>query len=140
MLTTITNALRYFLIAMAALSLIVGGIGIMNIMFISVSERTREIGLRKAVGATNRNIIWQFLFESVMLTLIGGTIGLVGGIVVSYLVALLVQNLGYDYQFIITWSSILLAISVSTLVGLIFGLYPARKASQLEPVEALSYE
>ena len=140
MLTTATNALRYFLIAMAAISLIVGGIGIMNIMLISVNERTREIGLRKAVGATNSNIISQFLLEAVTLTLIGGIIGIIWGTLVSGLVALVVRRLGYDYQFIITWQSILLAVSVSSLVGLIFGIYPARKAARLEPVEALSYE
>ncbi len=136
MITTITNALRYFLIAMAAISLIVGGIGIMNIMLISVNERTREIGLRKAVGANNNNIISQFILEAISLTLIGGTIGVVFGIFLSWLIYLVV----YNYQLVITFSSILLALSVSTLIGLIFGIYPARKASRLEPVEALSYE
>lgn len=140
MIITITDALKYFLIAMAAISLIVGGIGIMNIMLISVNERTREIGLRKAVGANTRNIIWQFLIEASALTLIGGLIGIILGITGSWFVSLIVRRLGYDYQFIISLSSILLAVSVSTLVGLIFGLYPARQASRLKPVEALSYE
>jgi len=140
MITTVTNALRYFLIAMAAISLLVGGIGIMNIMLISVNERTREIGLRKAVGANNSNIIAQFLSEAVSLTLIGGTIGVIFGILLSWLVSLVVNSLGYHYQFVVTPSSIILALSVSTLIGLIFGIYPARKASRLEPVEALSYE
>ena len=140
MVTTVTDALKYFLIAMAAISLLVGGIGIMNIMLVSVTERTREIGLRKAVGATNLNIVSQFLLEAVTLTLLGGLIGIVFGIFLSFIISLVVQGLGYNYKFIVTWSSILLAVSVSTLVGLIFGIYPAKKASQLEPVEALSYE
>jgi putative ABC transport system permease protein len=140
MVTTVTDALKYFLIAMAAISLLVGGIGIMNIMLVSVTERTREIGLRKAVGATNLNIISQFLLEAVTLTLFGGLIGIIFGVFISFLVSLIVKGLGYDYEFIVTFSSIILAVSVSTLVGLVFGIYPARKASQLEPVEALSYE
>lgn len=140
MLTTITDALKFFLIAMAAISLIVGGIGIMNIMLISVNERTREIGLRKAVGATNGNIIWQFLFEAVILTLIGGAIGIICGAVVAFIVYLVITNLGYHYSFIITPSSIVAALIVSVLIGLVFGIYPARRASRLEPVEALSYE
>ena len=140
MIITITNALKYFLIAMAAISLLVGGIGIMNIMLISVNERTREIGLRKAVGANTRDIIWQFLIEAMSLTLIGGAVGTILGAIGSWLISLVVRDLGYDYEFIISVSSVLLALSVSTLVGLIFGLYPARQASRLEPVEALSYE
>ncbi len=140
MIITITNALKYFLIAMAAISLIVGGIGIMNIMLISVNERTKEIGLRKAVGANNRHIIWQFLIESMTLTLIGGAAGTMLGTIGSWIISLVVNNLGYNYQFIVSVSSVLLALSVSTLIGLIFGLYPARQASRLEPVEALSYE
>jgi putative ABC transport system permease protein len=140
MITGITDALRFFLVAMAAMSLVVGGIGIMNIMLISVNERTREIGLRKAIGATNKNIISQFLMEAVTLTMVGGIIGIIFGVILSGLAALIVNKLGYNYSFIITFSSILLALSVSTLTGLIFGLYPAYKASKLEPVEALSYE
>ena len=140
MVTTITDALKYFLAAMAAMSLIVGGIGIMNIMLISVTERTREIGLRKAVGANNSNILNQFLLEAITVTMLGGTIGVIGGAALSFLVAEGAQYLGYDWAFRVSLFSIFLAISVSTIVGVVFGIYPARKASKLEPTEALRYE
>jgi ABC-type antimicrobial peptide transport system permease subunit len=140
MLTNITNALRFFLAAMASLSLIVGGVGIMNIMLVRVSSRTREIGLRKAVGATHRDIMFQFLVESSSITVSGGLIGIIIGELVSLLIAVIAGALGYDWQFSISIWSILLAFSVSIAVGLIFGLYPARKASRLSPIEALRYE
>ncbi len=140
MITTVTDALKYFLAAMAALSLIVGGIGIMNIMLVSVSERTREIGLRKAIGASSANIMSQFLMEAVTVTLLGGLIGIIGGSIISYLIAVGAHLLGYEWAFIVSPLSILLAVSVSMAVGLVFGLYPARKASQLDPIEALRYE
>jgi len=139
-ITTITDALKYFLAAMAAMSLIVGGIGIMNIMLISVTERTREIGLRKAVGANNSNILNQFLLEAITVTIIGGIIGVIGGVALSFLIAKGAQFLGYDWAFKVSLLSIFLAISVSTIVGVVFGIYPARKASKLEPTEALRYE
>ncbi len=139
-ITTVTNALSYFLAAMAALSLIVGGIGIMNIMLVSVTERTHEIGLRKAVGANNFNIMSQFLMEAVTVTLLGGIVGIIGGAIVSFLIAMGANFLGYDWAFVVSLLSIILAVGVSMLVGLVFGLYPARKASKLEPVEALRYE
>ena len=139
-ITTVTDALKYFLAAMAALSLLVGGIGIMNIMLVAVSERTREIGLRKAVGANNYNIMIQFLIESITVTFIGGAFGVAGGIMISYLIALAANYLGYDWAFIVSLMSIALAIGVSAFIGLVFGLFPARKASRLEPVEALRYE
>jgi len=139
-ISTITDAMKLFLTAMAALSLVVGGVGIMNIMLVTVTERTREIGLRKAIGANNANILNQFLIEAIVVTTIGGIIGIVGGILVSYLIAVVAQKLGYDWEFVVTLSSIILSISVSAIVGLVFGLYPARKASSLEPVEALRHE
>ena len=140
MITTITNALRYFLAAMAALSLIVGGIGIMNIMLVSVTERTREIGLRKAVGANTSSIMLQFLVEAITITSVGGVVGIVLGTIISLLISVGANVLNYDWEFIISPMSVILAILVSTSVGLIFGLYPARKASGLDPVEALRYE
>jgi putative ABC transport system permease protein len=140
MLSTITDALRLFLAAMAGISLVVGGIGILNIMMATVGERTREIGLRKAVGATNSAIRSQFLLEAGFLTAFGGIVGIVIGIIVSYLIALLMNNLGYDWAFVISVSSVILAVGVSVLTGVIFGLYPAFKASRLDPIEALRYE
>ena len=139
-LGSITNALRYFLAAMAALSLVVGGIGIMNIMLIRVAQRTKEIGLRKAVGASNSDIRWQFLVESINITLIGGLAGVLIGCLVSWLIAVVAQSLGYDWVFSVSWLAIALAVGVSMAIGLLFGLYPARKAARLSPIEALSYE
>jgi len=139
-ITTITNALRYFLAAMAALSLLVGGIGIMNIMLVSVKERTKEIGLRKALGATGRQVRFQFLLEAVALTLFGGTIGLISGAFISLLISLVIKYLGYDWDFVISLFSIILALGISTLIGIIFGYYPAKQASLLDPIEALRYE
>jgi putative ABC transport system permease protein len=139
-LSTITNALRLFLAAMAAISLIVGGIGILNIMLATVAERTREIGLRKAVGATNGAVARQFLLEAGALTFLGGIIGIIIGVIISYLISVLMNYLGYDWQFLISIWSILLAIGVSILTGVIFGLYPALKASRLNPIDALRYE
>ncbi len=139
-LTTITDALSLFLTAMAAIALVVGGIGILNIMLATVAERTREVGLRKAVGATNRAIRNQFLFEAGTLTLIGGLAGIVSGVVVAYLVSLLMRFLGYDWAFVISLQSVVLAVGVSILTGVVFGLYPAFKAAKLNPIDALRYE
>jgi len=139
-LTTITNALKFFLAGIAAISLLVGGVGIMNIMLVSVNERTREIGLRKAVGATTNNVQRQFLVESAVLTLIGGIVGVIFGAGISGLIALIANYLGYNWSFIVTIPSILLGVGVSGFVGILFGWYPAKKASSLEPVEALHYE
>ncbi len=139
-LTGVTDALRLFLVAMAALSLIVGGIGIMNIMLVTVAERTREIGLRKAVGATNSNVRNQFLLESGTVTLLGGLFGIILGVVVSYLIAVGARYAGYDWAFVISPVSVGLAVGVSILTGVVFGLYPAFKAAKLNPIDALRYE
>jgi ABC-type antimicrobial peptide transport system permease subunit len=139
-LSTITDALRLFLTSMAAIALLVGGIGILNIMLATVAERTREIGLRKALGATNGAIMRQFLLEAGTLTFIGGVLGIVFGIIISFLISLLMRYLGYDWAFVVSFGSVALAIGVSILTGVIFGLYPALKASRLNPIEALRYE
>lgn len=139
-LTSITDALRMFLGLMAAISLIVGGIGIMNIMLVTVSERTREIGLRKAIGATPKQIRNQFLIEAVLLTGVGGILGILVGIFISYLIALGARYAGYDWTFVISPVAIIVAVLVSSITGIVFGLFPALKASKLNPIDALRYE
>jgi len=137
----ITTALTYFLAAVAAISLLVGGIGIMNIMLVSVTERTREIGLRKAVGATTQNILLQFLFESVLLTMVGGFIGIFLGTTISFAASLVLAKLvGFGFEFVFPVGGAILGIGVSTLIGLVFGVYPARQAAKKSPIEALRYE
>jgi len=137
---TVTDALKFFLAAMAAISLVVGGIGIMNIMLVNVSERTNEIGLRKAIGAKNNNVLVQFLIESTIITLFGGIIGIIFGILVSLLVSVIAQALDYNWGFHVSILSIIVGILVSSSIGIIFGLYPAKRASRLDPIEALRYE
>lgn len=140
MLTQITNAVRYFLASIAAMALVVGGIGIMNIMLVVINERVKEIGLRKAVGATKRDISLQFILETIVISLSGGLIGIVGGVTLSALVAFIAQALGYSWDLVISPASLILATSISFAIGIIFGLYPARKAARLSPIEALRYE
>jgi putative ABC transport system permease protein len=132
----ITGVLTIFLGVIAGISLLVGGIGIMNIMLVSVTERTREIGLRKAVGAKRRDILAQFLVEAVMLSLVGGLIGLIVGAVGAQLIAYYSNSL----QPTVAWDSVVLAITFSAAVGLFFGIYPATRAAGLNPIDALRYE
>lgn len=140
-ITNITNVLKYFLAGIAAISLLVGGIGIMNIMLISVNQRIREVGLRKAVGARNRHIITQFLLESVFITFIGGVLGVLVGALISLSAFGVIRVLGYEtWDFFLPLSSILLATIVSIAIGIIFGMYPANKAAKISPMEALRYE
>lgn len=139
-ITNITNIIKYFLALVAAISLVVGGIGIMNIMLIAVNERIREVGLRKALGARNTHIIWQFLIETVTITLIGGIIGIILGILIAYVISVVINLLGYEWTFVINVSSIVMGIGVSIFVGLVFGIYPSKRASSISPMEALRYE
>jgi putative ABC transport system permease protein len=133
---SVLSALTAFLAAIAAISLLVGGIGIMNIMLVSVTERTREIGLRKAVGARRRDILLQFLVESVVLSVTGGA----AGIVLGGLGAQLIGALASDLNPSLTAEAVLLATGFSVLVGLFFGIYPASRAAALNPIDALRYE
>jgi len=138
---TILGALTAFLSSVVAISLVVGGIGVMNIMLVSVTERTREIGLRKALGATEENIRTQFLIEAIVLTGMGGVIGIILGAGLSILASFgLSQALATDWEFTFPIYAAVLGLGVSAGVGLIFGLYPASKASKKSPMEALRYE
>jgi putative ABC transport system permease protein len=138
--SNITGILTIFLGGIAAISLLVGGIGIMNIMLVSVTERTREIGLRKALGARRRDIVIQFLTESSMLSLIGGIIGIMLGWLISFIVGRVAVANGTNFAPVVSMNSIALATIFSAAVGLFFGIYPANRAASLEPVEALRYE
>lgn len=137
---SITGILTIFLGGIAGISLLVGGIGIMNIMLVSVTERTREIGLRKALGARKRDILTQFLTESSLLSLIGGIIGIGLGWFISFMVGRIAEASGTAFTPIVGVDAILLATIFSAAVGLFFGIYPANRAASLEPVEALRYE
>jgi ABC-type antimicrobial peptide transport system permease subunit len=139
-LTQITDALKIFLTSIAAISLLVGGIGIMNIMLAAVQERTKEIGLRKALGARRSHITIQFLVETMFITLLGGLIGIALGVSVAALIAFIVGKLGYAWDFVVSPFSIVLSVSVSAIIGFVFGIIPARRASKLDPIEALRYE
>ncbi len=131
----ITGTLTALLSGIAAISLIVGGIGIMNIMLVTVTERTREIGLRKALGAKKKTIILQFLIEAIILTFAGGILGTVMGALVSFIISKVI-----NLPFTLALHSVALALGVSGIIGIIFGWYPARKAANLQPIEALRYE
>ena len=119
--------------AIAAISLVVGGIGIMNIMYVTVTERTREIGIRRAIGARKIDILAHFLVESVILALFGGVMGLI----LAYLIVLAIQTLFPAY---INIQSVLLALGVSSFIGILFGVFPAKKAADLSPIDAIRYE
>jgi len=134
-LNTITGLLTAMLAGIAGISLVVGGIGIMNIMLVTVTERTKEIGLLKAIGAKKKDILKQFLIEAVLLTMVGGVVGILVGGTLSYWASKLI-----NIPFVLSFSSIILAVGVSSFVGIIFGLYPANRAAKLNPIDALRYE
>ncbi len=136
----ITDILKILLISIAAISLLVGGIGIMNIMYVSVTERVKEIGLRKSLGARKNDILNQFLLEAIVLTMIGGALGAFLGLSLSWLAIRIINSFQSGWSFAVSWGSVALSIGVSAGIGLIFGYFPARKAAKLHPIEALRFE
>jgi len=139
-LNTIFNGITILLIAIAAISLIVGGVGIMNIMYVVVTERTAEIGLKKALGANNGDILSEFLTESVLVTVLGGVLGIALGALLGWAVALIAQAAGLAWSYSVPLYAIVIAVSVSAAIGIGFGVLPARSAAKLDPIEALRYE
>ena len=140
MLSTVVKGLTFLLVALVCVSLLVGGVGIMNIMYVTVTERTFEIGLRKSIGATSRDILWQFLAEAVLLTLGGGVVGIILGAILALAIYLIAIYYNFVWVYSIPISSIILALGFSAAVGLFFGLYPAKKAAALNPIDALRRE
>ena len=135
-LSGVLNIVVLILSLIAGISLVVGGVGIMNIMYVTVTERTREIGLRKALGARRRDILTQFLSESVVLSLAGGIIGIVTGLAIYAIASAFIEQM----PFVLNITAILISFGVCTIVGIFFGWYPARKAANLDPIQALRYE
>lgn len=140
MLDKVFNVIDYLLLALTSISLIVGGVGIMNVMYVAVTERTFEIGLRKSIGARKSDILQQFLFEAVFLTLLGGIVGVGLGFLISKFAEQIALNFGFALEFPVTVKAVSVGFGFSAVTGLIFGIYPARKASQLSPMEALRKE
>jgi len=139
-LGSVVNGITFLLVALVCISLIVGGVGIMNIMYVSVTERTFEIGLRKAVGAKKKDVLWQFLSEAILLTLLGGLFGIILGILLAFLIYIVATANNFKWVFSVPFSSILLSLGFSAFIGLLFGVYPAKKAADLDPIEALRKE
>lgn len=137
---TVTFGMTLLILAIAGISLVVGGVGIMNIMYLSVVERTREIGLRKAIGAKNSTVQTQFLLEAILITALGGVMGIVLGSVIIIIIDIVSQLQGFDFDMTITVDAVLIGFASAITFGILFGLYPARKASELSPVDALRYE
>lgn len=137
---TIFSGITYLLIAIAAISLIVGGVGIMNIMYVVVTERTSEIGLKKALGAKNSDILNEFLIESVLVTVIGGVAGILFGSFLGWIVSVIANAANLDWTFAVPFYAIAIGFGVSALIGISFGVLPARSASKMDPIEALRHE
>jgi len=136
----ILQGITFLLIAIASISLMVGGVGVMNIMYVIVTERIGEIGLKKALGARNKDILYEFLFEAVILTIIGGVFGIIGGVFLSFIVSKIAQNFNLDWKFIVPLWGVILSVSISAIIGIIFGVFPAKNAAKLNPIEALNKE
>lgn len=139
-LDKVFNVVDYLLLALTSISLVVGGVGIMNVMYVAVTERTFEIGLRKSIGAKKTDILKQFLFEAVFLTVFGGILGVAVGFLLSGAFERIASDFGYNLEFPVTLKSVLIGFGFSALTGLVFGIYPAKRASQLSPMEALRKE
>lgn len=137
---TVTDVITLLLLSIVAISLIVGGVGILNIMYVAVNERTAEIGLRKAVGACYKDIIIQFLIESILITIAGGIIGIIFGVIISFLISIGANYYGLDWQFIIPIKAFIISLGFSIFFGIAFGVYPAKKAAKMNPVTALKNE
>jgi len=137
---TIFNGITILLIGIASISLLVGGVGIMNIMYVTVTERTAEIGLKKAIGAKNSDILEEFLVESVLITIIGGFLGIILGSVLGWLVSLIAANFRLIWHFFVPFYAVVIAVGFSGAIGIFFGVFPARLASEMDPIEALRYE
>jgi len=137
---TIFNGITILLICIASISLVVGGVGIMNIMYVVVTERTSEIGLKKSLGATNSDILKEFLIESILVTVLGGIIGIILGAILSWIVSIIANYSGLTWTFTVPLYAIVIAVGVSGAIGMAFGVLPARSAAKLDPIEALRYE
>ncbi len=140
MVDKIFSYLTFLLVSLGGISLLVGGVGIMNVMFVSVRERTYEIGLRKAVGATSRDVLWQFLIETVLISTVAGIIGILLGAFIAYGASLAAASAGFFWPFVLPVKALVVAVGFSFAFGLIFGILPARAAAQLDPIRALRYE
>ena len=137
---TVTSVISLLLGLLAAISLIVGGVGIMNIMLVIVAERTREIGLRKSLGAKRKDILNQFVTEAILISVIGGVVGIIFGIVFSLVITVAVRAYGFDWPFVVSIEAVIVSFLVAGFFGIVFGWYPAKKAAKLNPIEAMRYE
>ena len=140
MMGVILGGVSLLLIALASISLIVGGVGIMNIMYVSVAERTFEIGLRKAIGGKYKDIMQQFLTEAVVITFLGGVIGIVLGVITNYFIFIVAKQQGITWSLSLPISAVIISLSFAVVIGLVFGVFPAKKAAKLEPIAALRNE